>query len=138
MNERTMNVNPQVERILWFRYALDEALQCATMPMMNELVEMYLQRNDDELKSLIKLHRPDGQRPKAAREDLLKVLIKKERAEYASGMEVPDLTNRENLQILREFDGDRNAMGRIAMIKLQDPSILAAAKVQTELSTESK
>ncbi|RUS33578.1 hypothetical protein BC938DRAFT_471034 [Jimgerdemannia flammicorona] len=99
-----------VERWLWFRYALDDALPCATRLELHDLIDMYgsnsqsfiaascdvrslvhhspvnryLKRHDEELTELKALHRK-GQRPKAAREDLLIALIKKERDEYAKG-----------------------------------------------------
>ncbi|RUS19911.1 hypothetical protein BC937DRAFT_86721 [Endogone sp. FLAS-F59071] len=40
MNERRANANPQVERWLWFRYALDESLPCATRSELHDLIEM--------------------------------------------------------------------------------------------------
>ncbi|RUP24688.1 hypothetical protein BC936DRAFT_138901, partial [Jimgerdemannia flammicorona] len=84
MAERRLAANPLVERWLWFRYALDDTLPCATRLELHDLIDMYLKRHDEELTELKALHRK-GQRPKAAREDLLIALIKKERDEYAKG-----------------------------------------------------
>lgn len=52
--------------------------------LTSQCTPRYLQRHDAELAQLKALHRK-GQRPKAAREDMLAVLMQKERDEYAKG-----------------------------------------------------
>ncbi|KAI9014429.1 hypothetical protein CLU79DRAFT_767559 [Phycomyces nitens] len=115
------NSNPKAERWLWFRYALDESLPIATMKEMHDLVEMYLERNNDELEKLVKDRQIGGRRPKTKRELLLLALIESERAEYKSGFEVPDMTNGKTLKLLRDWDGDNNSMARMQSIRISAP-----------------
>ncbi|KAG9298862.1 hypothetical protein G9A89_015883 [Geosiphon pyriformis] len=112
---------PLVERIQWFRYALDESLPCATKSEIYDLIEMYISRNDCELDQLKSLHR-NGQRPKAAREDMLEALKKKELAEFKNGLEIPDLMNPKNIKILREWDGDSNSLSQIKLTRIIAPN----------------
>ncbi|RUP49561.1 hypothetical protein BC936DRAFT_142231 [Jimgerdemannia flammicorona] len=56
----------------------------ATRSELHDHIDIYLKRHDEELAEFKALHRKE-QQPKAAREDLLTVLIRKERGEYAKG-----------------------------------------------------
>ncbi|KAI8379484.1 uncharacterized protein BYT42DRAFT_532266 [Radiomyces spectabilis] len=119
-NERAAN-NPKVERWLWFRFALDEALPCATKPQIHDLIATYLERNDEEIERLEK-ERQIGKRPKTTREQLLLALRDSDNAEYVSGFELPDLTNVKNVKALRDWNGDKNAITKIRSMRLQKPS----------------
>ncbi|KAG0245134.1 hypothetical protein B0O80DRAFT_465971 [Mortierella sp. GBAus27b] len=122
---RTQNSFGQIDRILWFRHAVPEDVLSLTREQHHKLIQEYLDRHNDEYQSLIALHRPGKARPKAAREDLLTAIMAKERQEYASGFELPDFTSPKNVLILREWDGDHNSVGRIKMLRLNDPNQLA-------------
>ncbi|KAI8148026.1 translation machinery-associated protein 16, partial [Fennellomyces sp. T-0311] len=102
-----------VERWLWFRYALDESLLCATKAQVYELIDMYLKRHDEELEALDQQRKKGGHRTKVPRHDLLTALKTSEESEYKSGFELPDLMVEKNVRMLREWDGDVNGMPRI-------------------------
>ncbi|KAK9704305.1 translation machinery-associated protein 16 [Basidiobolus ranarum] len=112
--------NPTVERYLWFRWVLDEEQETATREQLVEFIEMYLCRNDEELAQLKALHRPGQPRPKAAREDLIMLLKKKETEEFNHGFILPDLTISKNVKFLRQWDSDINSMTNIRTIKIKN------------------
>ncbi|KAF9352859.1 translation machinery-associated protein 16 [Mortierella sp. AD094] len=113
------------DRILWFRHAVPEDMVTLTREQHHELIEEYLARFNEEYESLVALHRPGKIRPKASREDMLTLVMVKERQEYASGFELPDFSSPKNVKLLREWDGDLNSLNRIKMIRLNDPKHLA-------------
>ncbi|OZJ06140.1 hypothetical protein BZG36_01018 [Bifiguratus adelaidae] len=122
--DRIAMVNPKVERWLWFRDLLGEDTPSIPKADLYTLIEQYISRNDAELEELKTTHRK-GQRPKAAREDVLAALIAKERDEYKKGMEIPDITKPKNVTLLRQWNGDRNSMSRIQTIRLSNPNDIA-------------
>ncbi|CAG8480730.1 2191_t:CDS:2 [Diversispora eburnea] len=77
-------IQPLIDRILWFKYALDDSIPCAT-------------KNENRPKS-------------SAKEDLLKALKSKEKREYIEGFEIPNLMDSRNVKTLREWDGDPNSI----------------------------
>ncbi|CAO3661761.1 unnamed protein product [Umbelopsis ramanniana] len=118
--------NPKIDRYLWFKFALDDALPCASSDELHSLIEMYLSRNDEELEKLQAL-RKDSKRPKGNRQDMLEALVKKEHDEYDNGFELPDLQNPKIVKILRAWDGDKNSMARIKTKTVQNPSAIPLA-----------
>ncbi|KAH8550351.1 translation machinery-associated protein 16 [Umbelopsis sp. PMI_123] len=126
--------NPKIDRWLWFKFALDDSLPCASSEELHSLIDMYLSRNDDELEKL-QAQRKDSKRPKSSRQDLLEALIKKEREEYDKGFELPDLQNPKNVKILRAWDGDKNSMARIKTKKVQNPSAIPLAPASVTATT---
>ncbi|KAF0553861.1 translation machinery-associated protein 16 [Gigaspora margarita] len=115
------SVRPIVDRILWFKYALDDSIPCATKADIYDLIEMYISRNDDELSKIKSLKMNGAVRPKTVKEDLIEALKLKEQKEYIEGFEIPDLMNAKNVKILREWDGDPNSLSRIKLIRVEDP-----------------
>lgn len=109
------------ERWLWFRYAFEEDKPVATKPEMHELIELYLERHDEEINELEKDRNRGHKKPKNARQQLLESIKAREASEYTSGMELPDMTNGKTLKLLREWDGDKNSMTRMTTIRLQKP-----------------
>ncbi|KAJ2957423.1 hypothetical protein NQZ79_g6844 [Umbelopsis isabellina] len=128
--------NPKIDRYLWFKFALDDTLPCATTEELHSLIQMYLCRHDEELENLQALRK--GSRPKTSRQDILEALIKKEKDEYEKGfvadatilcaLELPDLQNPKNVKILRSWDGDKNSMARIKTKTVVDPDANTPSK----------
>ncbi|KAI8646246.1 translation machinery-associated protein 16 [Parasitella parasitica] len=121
VKEKKKANNPLGERWLWFRYAFDEDKTVATKPEMHELIELYLERHDEEISELEKERCRGHKTPKGARQQLLESVKIREISEYISGMELPDMTNGKTLKLLREWDGDKNGMPRMTTIRLQKP-----------------
>ncbi|CAG8672621.1 10003_t:CDS:2, partial [Funneliformis caledonium] len=117
---RISEAQPIVERLLWFRYALDDALPCATKAEVYDLIEMYIARNDDDISNLDSpkyVHKT-----KSSKQFLLDALKLKEKREYMEGFEIPNLMDPKNVKILRQWDGDTNSMSRIKTIRIEDPN----------------
>lgn len=108
----------------------------ATKDEIHELIQDYLQRHDEEIEQLEKERNGRHKRPKSSRQITLESLIESEKSEYASGLgnltkgfqiivfnkyllELPDMTNGKALKLLREWDGDKNGMTRIATMRIQ-------------------
>ncbi|ORX58187.1 hypothetical protein DM01DRAFT_1302217 [Hesseltinella vesiculosa] len=108
-------------RWLWFRYSLDDGVAYTDEKGMHELVQLYLKRHDDELAEL-RAQRQKTKRPKSQREHLLEATLTSEKDEYRSGMDLPDMTIRKSLEVLRQWDGDSNGMDKIRTIRLHMPS----------------
>ncbi|KAH9039305.1 hypothetical protein EDB85DRAFT_2072501 [Lactarius pseudohatsudake] len=74
-----------------------------TLPELHELVaDVWLTRNDAELEEE-RAERRKG-RPKSTKECRLEELKLREVEEYRTGLEVPDLTHRENVALYRTWD----------------------------------
>ncbi|KAF9921714.1 translation machinery-associated protein 16 [Linnemannia zychae] len=133
---RNNNAITATERILWFRDAIPEDMKVLTREQQHALIEEYISRFNEEYESLVALHRPGKVRPKAAREDMLSAFIAKERQEYATGFEIPDLSSPKNVTILRAWDGDLNSVSRIKLIRLKDPKIISKTNPSSASMTE--
>ncbi|KXN65300.1 hypothetical protein CONCODRAFT_80802 [Conidiobolus coronatus NRRL 28638] len=102
----------RAERFLWFSHALDEELISATMEEVHDLIQTYLDRNEEELST----------NSKSFQADMIKLQHAKELKEYeVEGFEVPDLTNMKNVKLLREWDGDVNSIQSIKSVIITKP-----------------
>ncbi|KAI8371879.1 translation machinery-associated protein 16 [Blakeslea trispora] len=122
VQEKKKQNNPTGERWIWFRYAFDEDKTIATKAEMHELIETYLSRHDEEIETLENDRNKAHRRPKTPRQELLESIKQSELNEYISGMDLPDMTNGKVLELLREWDGDKNSMKRINTIRLHKPT----------------
>ncbi|KAI8981789.1 hypothetical protein BDF20DRAFT_986804 [Mycotypha africana] len=132
--EKKKAANPKGERWVWFRYAFDEEKPAATKAELQELVEIYLQRHDEEINELEAARtRGHNRKAKTPRQEFLEALKESETNEYIAGMELPDMTNGKMLKLLREWDGDKNGMSRIRTIRVHKPVTTATtSNVSTE------
>ncbi|KAI7906230.1 uncharacterized protein BX663DRAFT_558765 [Cokeromyces recurvatus] len=133
--EKKKQNNPIGERWLWFREAFGEEKSAATKAEMHQLIELYLQRHDEEIEHLEQERHRGHKKPKSSRQELLESIRDSEKNEYISGMELPDMTNGKLLKLLREWNGDKNGMSRIATIRIYKPE---ETKEQQETSTSNK
>ncbi|KAJ3198858.1 hypothetical protein HDU82_000960 [Entophlyctis luteolus] len=106
----------QVDRIVWFKYALPDDLTSATPDLVHELIEQYINRNEDEINALKATIRPN--RPKPAKLDVYLMVMGKDRQEYEAGFKLPDLCNAANVSKLREWEGDYNGLAAIRMVHI--------------------
>ncbi|TKY87436.1 hypothetical protein EX895_004114 [Sporisorium graminicola] len=80
------------------------------------ITQNFLTRYDDELQELKADRRPG--RPPHKREIELKETIAKEAQEYEEGLELPDLTNVTNVKLLRDWQGDPQALPLFRMVRI--------------------
>ncbi|CAI2188438.1 6012_t:CDS:2, partial [Funneliformis geosporum] len=128
---RISEAQPIVERLLWFRYALDDAFPCATKAEVYDLIELYIARNDDDIS---KFDSPKSvHKTKSSKKFLLDALKLKEKREYMEGFEIPNLLDPKNIKILRQWDGDINSMSRIKTIRIEDPNNINTLKTTAQI-----
>lgn len=101
-----------------------------TLPELHELVaDVWLTRNDAELEEE-RAERRKG-RPKSTKECRLEELKLREVEEYRTGLEVPDLTHRENVALYRTWDQREVAfvqMLRFVRISSTKPELAVVSK----------
>ncbi|KAI9440738.1 hypothetical protein H4582DRAFT_2074525 [Lactarius indigo] len=101
-----------------------------TLPELHELVaDVWLTRNDAELEEE-RASRRKG-RPKSTKECRLEELRLREAEEYRTGLEVPDLTHRENIALYRTWDQREVAfvqMLRFIRISSTNPELASVSK----------
>ncbi|CDH57117.1 ring finger domain-containing protein [Lichtheimia corymbifera JMRC:FSU:9682] len=138
--------NSRVERWLWFRYALDESIQCATKQQIHDLIEMYIERNDEQLQTLEAERQKLMHKRKDPKYDLLVANKELDLNEYKSGIELPDFNDGKNLKRLRDWDGDVNSMPLIKTRlyrqsdnpKYKEPKESNAMDVESKKATSNK
>ncbi|CAB4405313.1 unnamed protein product [Rhizophagus irregularis] len=126
-------VKPIVERLLWFRYAFDDTLPCATKAEVYDLIEMFINRNDNEI-----LRLKSTQKVNSSKYFYLESLKLKEKKEYIEGFEIPDFMNPKNVKLLRQWDGDINSMTRIKIIRIEDPNNINNLKTTAQIIDEKR
>ncbi|SJX62133.1 uncharacterized protein SRS1_12982 [Sporisorium reilianum f. sp. reilianum] len=80
------------------------------------VAQNFLPRHNDELQQLKADRRPG--RPPHRREIELTETIAKEAQEYDEGFELPDLTNLTNVKLLRDWQGDPQALALFRMVRI--------------------
>ncbi|KAJ3404315.1 hypothetical protein HDU80_003008 [Chytriomyces hyalinus] len=109
-----------VDRMVWFKYAIPDELPSANLELVHDLIDQYINRNEDEIEELKATIRPNRQRPPKIA--LLEMLQGKDRHEYATGMRVPDMCDAANVARLRKWEGDYNGIGAIKMVSITEAS----------------
>lgn len=80
------------------------------------LQNSYLDRHTEQLNELLAQRRPN--RPPSLRLVELQSKIEKEKLEYENGLEIPDLMNEVNVRLMREWNGDSQALGMFRFVRL--------------------
>lgn len=76
----------------------------------------FLERHSDELKEIESQHRPGRPTPMALIQ--LREKVARERTEYENGIDIPDLMNEANVKLLRDWQGDANALGLFRFVRI--------------------
>ncbi|KAL1491160.1 hypothetical protein ABEB36_011800 [Hypothenemus hampei] len=97
------------EKLLWFKGHLDPDQTTLTPLELQNLIEKYLGRFNEELEQ-IQLKHSIGQRKNrqhANREDIINITMKREWDEFTTcGIEIPDLLNDDQLKMLLTWNGE--------------------------------
>lgn len=80
------------------------------------LQSSFLDRHSEELNELLLQRRPNRPPPL----DMVKLqnTIQKEKLEYENGMEIPDLMDEVNVKLLRDWNGDMQALGLFTFVRV--------------------
>jgi translation machinery-associated protein 16 len=105
-----------VDRLLFFKTQLPPH-NILTPTEILDILESYVYRNQQEINDL-KVSCRQG-RPKPNRLSLLESLLEKDIKEYIVGIEMPDLSIPENVEILRTWDGHYGSITRIASTRIK-------------------
>lgn len=110
-------VNKQwIDRIVFFQQRLPETLHPLEIPKVLSLIQVYVERNDDELEQL-RLERRAG-RPPSTRQTLLEQQRKSDEKEFASGLWLPNLQDEETLVKLDRWAGDWVSLGTMRFVRV--------------------
>lgn len=115
---RSRSSNAKVDRLSTLILMLpDDADALPDLAAVHSFVtKNFLTRHNDELQELKAQRRPG--RPPHNREIELKEIIAKEAQEYDEGFELPDLTNATNVKLLRDWQGDPQALPLFRMVRI--------------------
>lgn len=116
---RVLNkVCPVLDRIAWFQLRLGPDSPELTDFEVHDVVREFLSRHDDERAKLEAECRPGRPRPK--RLDEIAMVEKLERAEYetGAGLAIPDMTNEDALSRLKQWDGQRESIDLLSLVRL--------------------
>ncbi|KAJ1028359.1 hypothetical protein NDA16_001529 [Ustilago loliicola] len=115
---RSRSTNAKVDRLSTLILMLpDDTDALPDLAAVHSFVtENFLTRHNDELQELKADRRPG--RPPHKRELELKEIIAKELQEYNEGFEVPDLTSTTNVKLLRDWQGDPQALPLFRMVRI--------------------
>ncbi|KAF2838620.1 hypothetical protein M501DRAFT_934552 [Patellaria atrata CBS 101060] len=112
---------PHLQRISFLQ---DEALnhpEAFTSDEIKDIIQQYLKRNDAEIEAL-KAERRLG-RPASNRQTLLEQQRALEQKEYVSGLWLPDLEDENNLNLLRNWNGEWVHLSTMKYIRLSDRGV---------------
>ncbi|KAA6411528.1 MAG: hypothetical protein FRX48_04808 [Lasallia pustulata] len=107
---------PRLQRVAFFQGAAIAADGPIDVEVMQMLIQRHIQRDDEELATLKSERRPG--RPSSTREDLLGQRIATEQREYDTGFWLPDMEDKENLRLLRDWNGEWTSLSTVKYIRL--------------------
>ncbi|ODQ67332.1 hypothetical protein NADFUDRAFT_40497 [Nadsonia fulvescens var. elongata DSM 6958] len=101
---------------------------------MKDLIEVFISRDDDELRKLKDARRPG--RPASGRQDILQMKIEAEKKEYKTGYLMVDLSDVENVKFLRNWNGSQGGAGIIKFIRISDTTTELPTKPEEDVKME--
>ncbi|EPQ31472.1 uncharacterized protein PFL1_00807 [Pseudozyma flocculosa PF-1] len=116
--ERNKHLSAKVDRISTLVFLLpDTSEYLADLESVHDFLNtFFLPRHDDEINQLL-AERRHG-RPPSKREVELKDVRDRERREYLDGIEIPDFMSATNVRLLRDWQGDPQALPNFTMIRV--------------------
>ncbi|KAI9877458.1 MAG: hypothetical protein M1830_003842 [Pleopsidium flavum] len=107
---------PHMQRITFFQQAASEANVPISSQNTQDLIQSYIQRDDEELAKLKSERRPG--RPSSTREDLLKQRVNTENREYDTGFWIPDMEDADSLTQLERWTGEWTSLNTLKYVRL--------------------
>ncbi|ALC49757.1 CG15027 [Drosophila busckii] len=127
------------EKLSWFLGQIEEGRTTPLTPQeFEDMITLYLQRFDEEL-AQIALKQSIGKNranQHAARQDVIKITLERERNEYESGgMEILNLCDAEKLKMLFDWDGSALSVQHLKL-DLVSQNMLRRLKQQPTTSSK--
>lgn len=129
---RTNAKEAEFVRYKYFREAVKLAgVESFSLEEIRNLIEVYVERDRDELEKLKSERRPG--RPASSRQDTLQRRMDLERNEFKTGYNLPDLTDKENVERLLKWDGGIGGIIQVNMIRVTEKPTETTSKTDTEM-----
>ncbi|KAF1824864.1 uncharacterized protein K489DRAFT_313953 [Dissoconium aciculare CBS 342.82] len=106
-----------LDRVSFFQDNLPDTLHPMEMSRVQDLIEEWLSRHDEEVATLKSERRPG--RPATTRQTLLEQAIHAERLEYESGFWMPNLRDEESLIKLDAWKGDWLSLANLRFSRVE-------------------
>ncbi|MCJ1471662.1 hypothetical protein MMC13_000302 [Lambiella insularis] len=113
---------PHIHRIAYFQEAASSATESFSLGQLLQLIERYINRDDEEVSKLENERRPG--RPRSTREDMLKQRITMEKREYEAGFWMPHMTDLPNLEILRRWNGEWTSLNTMKYVRTAKSGVI--------------
>lgn len=114
-----------VERIAFLQDLVLERTEPWTATEMQNAIQKFIHRNDEELASLKKGRRPG--RPPSAQEALIKRNEVEAEKEYKSGFWLPDLEDETTVKELKEWEGDWLSLNKLKFARIANSGLKQAS-----------
>lgn len=105
-----------VERVAWFQQAIMNHDKPLLATEIQEMVENFIARENDELDEVKAVHRPG--RPKSKAEERIQDRIDAEEREFKAGFWVPDMRDEGCLERLRRWGGQWGSLSTLTYIRV--------------------
>ncbi|XP_076825075.1 translation machinery-associated protein 16-like [Clavelina lepadiformis] len=132
IKEKASKLDGVVKKLLWFQENMDDQITYYDRPILEDLVERYLQRFTDELEqiSIIQNVGCRNSTQHHARERAITIAQEHEAMLFNSaGIEIPDLLNAEFVRKFKTWNGEAKSLPKLKLIKF------AKAKSNTIVNT---
>ncbi|XP_028405107.1 translation machinery-associated protein 16-like [Dendronephthya gigantea] len=136
-SERAIVLQSLADKVQWFKDHVKPEAKYCSIQEVHDLINMYFMRFDKELEQLrlgdnIKGRQLQGG-AKFSRENNIKAVLSRERQVYdSSGFEIPDLTSRGNMKLLRAWNGNLEYLPKIKLKRFCSSEISALEEPAVE------
>lgn len=140
-SDQSIKLNILGEKISWFKEQLLPDVTVYTPDQVDELLQVYLNRFDEELEQITIKHSIGGRknRQHASREDIIRLNQKMELQEYKTcGIEIPDLLNTQQLKYLRNWDGELRFIQNFKLRRIGKPLLDQLREKENKQNDENK
>ncbi|KAJ8954978.1 hypothetical protein NQ318_000409 [Aromia moschata] len=130
------------EKVIWFRDHLDPSWTICTPQQVDESIENYLGRFNDELEQIRIKHSVGNRknRQHANREDIINLTIKREKEEYQTcGLEMPNLLDSTQFKLLKSWNGELRFLQNFKLQRFNkkdlDKEVIKSSKISLNMRT---
>ncbi|KAK6170832.1 hypothetical protein SNE40_019132 [Patella caerulea] len=121
--QKSLKKDTILDKYLWFQANMDETKDMFSKRELTELVLKYMKRFEEELEQIAIVNsigcRANSKPQHASRIDSIKFSQDRENNEFIStGLEVPNLTKKGNVQLFKAWEGDMRFFDNIERIKI--------------------
>lgn len=116
MNAAAKSNQIYVERVAWLQEAVKQYEEPPSEPEIQQLVQDFIAREQEELDEIKAAHRPG--RPKSKAEERIQDRVDAEEREYKGGFWMPDLRNEGCVEKLKRWGGQWGGLSTMTYIRV--------------------